>query len=328
MTAAQESSHPDLLADLNLGLIGAGPWGRNYIRTLQALDGVTLSRLASRNPESPALAGPDCRVSTDWRQLIEAGDLDGVIIASPPPLHAEMTLAAIEMNLPVLVEKPMTMSAGDADAVMEAAGSKDSIVLVDHIHLYSAAWEALKREAQTLGPLRALAAVGGKWGMFRADTPVLWDWASHYVALGLDLTGRQPETALAKRVEARDVEDTEGMKGGKGETLALELRFGDVAASIAVSNLYPEKNRLFTAAFEGGELIYDDTSEEKLRLKIAPDDPGVSVPLGDGTPLERVVMAFRDAIFKKSPDMKDAVMGRDVVCVLAEMDRQLDRNML
>ena len=328
MTAAQESPRPDPRADLNLGLIGAGPWGRNYIRTLQALGGVTLSRLASRNPESPTLAGPDCRISADWKEVMEAGDLDGVIIATPPALHAEMTLAAIEMNLPVLVEKPMTMSAGDADAVMEAARSKDSIVLVDHIHLYSAAWEALKREAQTLGPLRALAAVGGKWGMFRADTPVLWDWASHYVALGLDLTGRQPETTLAKRVEARDVEDSEGMKGGKGETLALELRFGDVAATIAVSNLYPEKKRLFTAAFEKGELIYDDTSEEKLRRKMEPDDPAVSVPLGDGAPLERVVLAFRDAILKKAPNMKDAVMGRDVVRVLAEMDRQLGQNML
>ena len=102
MIAAQESPRPDL----NLGLIGAGSWGRNYIRTLAGLEGVDLVRLCSRNPESAKLAGPDCEISPDWRQLIEAGDLDGVIIAAPPALQSEMMLAAIGRGLPVLAEKP------------------------------------------------------------------------------------------------------------------------------------------------------------------------------------------------------------------------------
>ena len=51
---------------VNLGLIGAGPWGSNYIKTIARLDGVCLSRLASRNPESPALAGTGCQISEDW----------------------------------------------------------------------------------------------------------------------------------------------------------------------------------------------------------------------------------------------------------------------
>jgi len=101
------------------------------------------------------------------------------------------------------------------------------------------------------------------------------------------------------------------------------LDFGDVTAAAAISNLQTEKTRLFTAVFEKGELVYDDTMPEKLRLRTDPQDPGGTFRLGDGTPLERAVLAFRDAIFKKSPDMKDAVMGRDVVRVLADMDSQL-----
>ena len=42
---------------LRLGLIGAGPWGRNFIRTIDGIDGVTLARLASRNPESAGIGG-------------------------------------------------------------------------------------------------------------------------------------------------------------------------------------------------------------------------------------------------------------------------------
>ena len=151
---------------LNLSLIGAGPWGRNYIKTIAGLNGVRLSRLASRNPESPALAGTGCQISEDWREMLAAGDLDGVIIATPAAVHAEITLAALEHDLPVLVEKPMTLSASEAEAVLGAARSKNSIIRVGHIHLYSAAWEALKREARALGPLRAISTVAGKWGPF------------------------------------------------------------------------------------------------------------------------------------------------------------------
>ncbi len=313
MTAAQDSPRPDL----NLGLIGAGPWGRNYIRTLAGLEGVDMVRLCSRNPESAKLAGPGCEISTDWRQLIEAGDLDGVIIAAPPALQSEMMLAAIGRGLPVLAEKPMTLDPDRAEAVVKAAQSKGSIVLIDHIHLYSAAWETLKLEAQALGPLRAIATVAGNWGPFRADVPMLWDWGPHDVAMCIDLLGRPPEKVTARLIESRETEE------GPGEALALGLGFGDVTARAAISNLQTEKTRLFTAVFEKGELVYDDTSEEKLRLRTDSQDPGGTFRLGDGTPLERAVLAFRDAIFKKSPDMKDAVMGRDVVRVLAEMDRHL-----
>ncbi len=302
---------------LNLGLIGAGAWGRTLITTIAATGGVRLSRLASRNPDSAALAGPDCVVSADWRDLIAAGDLDGVIIATPPALHADMALAAIAAKLPVMVEKPMTSSLEEADAVAGAARSQNAIVLVDHVHLYSAAWEALKREADTKGPLRAISTVAGNWGPFRPDVPVLWDWGAHDVAMCLDLIGRRPETAMARRIEARDVD------GGKGESLALELGFGDIIAKIAIGNLYAEKNRLFTASLHGGELVYDDTQDDKLRLKINPQDAGKTIALAGAKPLERAVQAFSAAIRRGDADFKDAILGRDVVAVLEQLQQHL-----
>ena len=105
--------------------------------------------------------------------MIKTNDLDGIIVATPPALHAEMTLAAVDRGLPVLVEKPLTLDVGEAKAVLDRALSKGAIVLVDHIHLYSAAWETLKREGVRLGPIRTIAAKAGRWGVFRPDTPVL-----------------------------------------------------------------------------------------------------------------------------------------------------------
>jgi|TARA_Y100000294_G_scaffold176811_1_gene200312 predicted dehydrogenase len=304
---------------LRLGLIGAGPWGRNYIRTIDGLDGVTLFRLASRNPESAGFVGPRCEISNDWRALIKAGDLDGVIVAAPPALHAEMTLAAVDRGLPVLVEKPLTLDIAEAEAVLDRARSKGAIVLVDHIHLYSAAWEALKRESRRLGPLHAVSTVAGNWGPFRKDTPMLWDWGSHDVAMCIDLAGRPPDRSTAHLIETRKTPE------GEGRALALELGFGDVAARIAVSNMHKDKQRLFAAAFEGGELIYDDTrdGDGKLRLKTTPDDPGGTFKLGPGLPLERVVLAFAAAIALGLPNMDDVELGLDVVRMLARLEETL-----
>jgi predicted dehydrogenase len=310
------------LESLNLGLIGAGPWGRNYISTIAGLDGVRLSRLANRNPESPALAGTDCRISEDWRDMLAAGDLDGVIVATPAALHTDMTLAALDHSLPVLVEKPMTLSVTEAEAVLSQARAKDAIVRVNHIHLYSAAWEALKREAQALGPLNAISTVAGKWRPSDRQAPVLWEWGSHDVAMCLDLVGRPPVEIAARVIERRKIE--EGPDRGEGMALALELNFGDITAKIAVSDLYEDANRLFTASFEGGELVYDDTAPEKLRLKTTPRDSGDSFKLGPGTPLERAVLDFCAAIRKGHPDYDDAALGRDVVKVLEQLQATLD----
>jgi len=301
---------------LRLGLIGAGTWGANYIHTIAGLDGVHLARLASRNPENPGRVGPECTISENWQYLIEAGGLDGIIIASPPETHADIILAAIGRGLAVLIEKPMTMSVAEAETILAMAQAEDAIVMVDHIHLYSAAWEAVKREAPALGAIRAISGVAGKWGPFPPSTPVLWEWGSHDIAMCINLMGRPPEIATATRTDIRD----------GGETLSVVLGFGDTEARISIGNLYPEKTRLFTISFENGELIYDDALDgsDKVRLKTSPRDPGGTFKLDPGTPLERAVLAFRDAILRGAPEWDDAVLGAQVVRTLAHLDSMLD----
>ena len=299
-----------------LGLIGAGPWGRNYINTIAGLDGMQLTRLASRNSESAGLVGSECIISENWQDLIGAGDLDGIIIASPAYSHADMVIAAIGRGLAVLVEKPMTLSVADAEKILATAQAEDAIVMVDHIHLYSAAWEAVKREASALGAIHTISGVAGKWGPFPPSTPVLWEWGSHDVAMCINLMDRPPEFATATRVEARD----------GGETLNVVLNFGDAEARIAIGNLYPEKNRLFTISFENGELSYDDTLDgsDKVRLKTSPQDPGGTFKLGPATPMERALLAFRDAVGRGAPEWDDAALGAQVVGILARLDSTLD----
>ena len=60
-------------------------------------------------------------VSTDWQAMVDSGDLDAVIVASPNETHRDITLAALERGLPVLCEKPMTVTVEEAEDIAETA---------------------------------------------------------------------------------------------------------------------------------------------------------------------------------------------------------------
>ncbi|OHC75550.1 MAG: hypothetical protein A3G18_09205 [Rhodospirillales bacterium RIFCSPLOWO2_12_FULL_58_28] len=302
---------------VRLGLIGAGPWGRNYIRTIRKMKGIRLAGLASRNPESRTLVDRDCIISEDWREVIDADDLDGVIIATPPNTHAEIAKAAISAGRPVLIEKPLTVDLREAEELLALCEAVGGLVMVDHIHLFSAAWEALKQEALGLGPIRAIVSLAGKQGPFREKTSVLWDWGPHDIAMCCDLLGRPPEAITATRTETRQ------LKEGVGETLKLDADFGQgLSAGIVISNLLVTNRRYFCVYFDDCALVYDDTSADKLTRHSLPE--GAKGTLGPKEPLtvkneallNRVINKFRTAIVTGSRDISGLRLGVTVVDVL------------
>ena len=309
---------------VRLGLIGAGRWGRIFINTLNRLDGFELVRLASSNPQSQALVGEGCRVCEDWRSVAAADDLDGVIIATPPALHAQMAQTAIIAGNPVLVEKPLTLNIEEAQAVLDIAEQHDAIVHVDHIHLYHPAYRALKTQGLGMGPIHAIRAGAGDWGPFRADTSLLWDRGTHEIALCVDLLGAKPDTVFARWIETRNTDE------GLGETIALQLTFADgVRADIDLSNLLQSKKRLLGVHFDRQTLIFDDVGPKALvcepRSEDAKDHPEKTriLEVQDILSLDQVLLDFAHAIKKGQCDLAGLKLGVDVVEVLTACQQSL-----
>ena len=69
---------------VQLGLIGAGFWGQNYIKTIINLKNIHLKRIASKYSNLNKFNLKNCIFNSDWRDLIRCDDLDGVIIATRP----------------------------------------------------------------------------------------------------------------------------------------------------------------------------------------------------------------------------------------------------
>jgi predicted dehydrogenase len=58
---------------------------------------------------------------SEWRALVARDDVDAVIVSTPPHLHAEMTVGALEAGKHVLCEKPLARTPDECRAMIEAA---------------------------------------------------------------------------------------------------------------------------------------------------------------------------------------------------------------
>ena len=300
---------------MRLGLVGAGRWGRNYIRTIAGLEGVELARLASRNPASREFVEAGCLLTGSWSELIEARDLDGLIVATGPGVQCEIAAAAIAAGLPLMLEKPLATDVESARRLRDLAESGGVPVLVDHVYLFNRAFAALKEEVPRLGGLRALRASRGNWGPFRSDLRALWDWAPHDVAMCLDLAGAAPERIGASVLKAERTAD------GDGETVRLDLAFpSGVAAEITVGNLMEPPERLFTAVCGGGELIFDDLADDRLVRRTDAGETAVAVD-GD-RPLTRAIRSFARGVAGGDLSAFGLDLAVEVTRVIAEAERQ------
>jgi predicted dehydrogenase len=309
--------------ELRLGLIGAGRWGRNYITTIAGLEGVRLASLASRNPQSARLAGPDCLVTADWHAILDRSRIDAAIVATPPALHAEMTAAAVKRGLPVLVEKPLTLDLVEAVALRGLVAAQEGFVMVDHTHLFHPAYRALKLVAPRYGPVHAIDCRSGNYGPFRADTRALWDWGAHDLALCLDLVGASPEILEAKCLERRRAPE------GWGEVLELRATFPRaVSAVLRFGNLLAKERRM-VVYLERAVLVYDDGVERKLTLHppspphTEPATPGEPLAYDRQLPLACVVSEFARAVRASSKSLDSLDLGVEVVRLLDRCEAAL-----
>lgn len=315
---------------IKLGLAGAGPWGRKLIAALARLPGVELGAVASRNPATRALVPKGCVVTEDWRALARDPALDGVVIATPPVLHADMAIACLAAGKAVFVEKPLALDSGSAEAVCIQAEKSGAVAMTDHVHLFHPAYSELKRQLPALAPIHGLRARGGRFGPFRAEVPVLWDWGPHDVAFALDLLGLEPKRVRAEAREKRRTPD------GTGETLALRLVYEDNAeANLEFGNLYDSPVRELIVRCENCDVVLDEYSATPLVRLPRRETEGClpeenvaegkteTITVAGNAPLEHALIAFADKIRAGRPDMVHLVLGAAVTKVLARAERAL-----
>ena len=119
--------------------------GRVHSSAIEQTEGAALTALCSRTrptADSPprgnllqaaATLPPQVRWYSDWRELLQAPDVDAVDICLPTHLHKEVALSALERGKHVLCEKPMALTPSDCDELLEAASRSGRIFMVAQV---------------------------------------------------------------------------------------------------------------------------------------------------------------------------------------------------
>jgi predicted dehydrogenase len=301
-------------SDVSLGLIGAGNWGKNYISTILKNPNATLGWLVSRKKDSYDYVGSSCNIISNWTDLLEEDELDGVIVAIPPGFQGEIALKAINKGIPILLEKPLALSIETVDLIKSSCENKKAKVMVDYTYLYHPAYVKLLDIIGTVGLIREISSIGGNFGPFRETCSVLWDWAPHDIAMCIKLMNEQPKVLGA----TREIVD---FKTHQGEIIKVTLLFpkNKVSASLIFGNGMKDKKRRFQVTGDRGNLFFDDLISHKLTF-IGSNMGNKEIFIKNKLPLDSVIDEFINMIKKDKKRCFDVDFSRSITRVILDIE--------
>ena len=152
--------------DFRLGILGLGSIAQVvHLPIMAQLDGAqVIAACDADRAKTRALAArfgiP--RTHSSDAEVIEADDIDALVICTPNHLHAEQAITALESGKHVLVEKPIALDAADAERVIDAARRTGRTLMVAMNHRYRPDTLALKPFADG-GELGRIFLARGAW---------------------------------------------------------------------------------------------------------------------------------------------------------------------
>src|SRR5690554_2050742 len=145
---------------VSVGIVGAGFMGSLHARAVAALPYARVAGVvdvdASRGQELAARVGGRFYPTLD--QMLDDATLDAVIVATPEDQHREPVVRAAGRGLPVMVEKPLSTTAEDGEAMIEACRGAAVPLMVGFILRFDSAYARLKQFVQA-GRLGQLVSV-------------------------------------------------------------------------------------------------------------------------------------------------------------------------
>jgi len=120
---------------MKVGIIGASFARQAYLPALRHVPGAEVVALASSRIDSARSAAAEFGVPNaydDWQTMLDKHSFDLVLIATPTVTHAPMTLMALDKGAHVVCEKPTSMDAGEAKAMLDKAEGLGRLHMIDH----------------------------------------------------------------------------------------------------------------------------------------------------------------------------------------------------
>lgn len=328
---------------INVGIIGTGYWGPNYIRILTELDTkaklISCCDLQEKNLKKIKSQFPAIKTTKDYKEIIKDPEIDAVIITTSPVSHYKIAKDSFTSGKHVLVEKPLTTNVNDAKKLVELSDKKDKILMVGHVFNYNPGVKKLKEMISKgeFGTIFYLWAERMGLGPIRKQGNALWDLATHDISMSTFLLNTLPisVSALGKSYIQKNVEDA----------ILITLEFPDrILYNIFASWFNPEKIRKTTVIGSNKMAVFNDVNKSEMikiydrridesLLNTTPEyiDHQNVVRFGDiqiprldqSEPLKIQVEHFLDCISKNVTPLTDGRNGLNVVRILEAAEKSL-----
>ena len=337
---------------VRFGVIGLGGMGTFHLDYLEEVEGVVVTAVCDADParaekaearlrqgrqklQAKGLGGPaggwhEVRRFGRYQDLLEAGGVDAILIATPHYQHPEIAVAAFERDVHVLSEKPLAVSVGDARRAIDAHARKPRLKFGLMLQM---------RTVPLYKKLRALIA-DGELGEVTRVTWLVTDWFrtwAYYASGGwratwagegggvlinqcphnLDmlwwLTGLMPQriTAVAHIGKTHPIEVEDEVSA------IMEYPNGATGHFVTTTGEAPGTNRLEICGdrgkvvAEGGKLAFSRTVKGVREIRetskeafVTPEAWQIDVPVattGAEAPHRLVVQNFVRAVLKDEP---------------------------
>jgi predicted dehydrogenase len=135
-----------MMKKIRIAIIGAGYMGRFHAEKFSASDAQLVAVVDTERARAEQLAGAlGSTAETGYRDLLSR--IDAACVAVPTDQHYAVVRACLEAGVHVLVEKPLSRTLGEADALLEFARAKGLVLQVGHLQRFNPAFQALAADS-------------------------------------------------------------------------------------------------------------------------------------------------------------------------------------
>ncbi len=300
---------------LRAAVIGVGRLGRHHAAKYAASPDAELVAVADLSEPSArdVAARLGCRAVRDFHEVLGGVDLVSVVV--PTERHREVAGACLEAGVHVLVEKPITRTVEEADALIALASSRGLQLAVGHVERYNPAFVAMR---QALA--RPFFIESERLAEFQprvTDIDVVLDLMIHDLDLVLSLVRSEVSQVIACgfQVLTRSI-----------DIATAHIEFADgVVANLSASRVSQTPVRKLRAFGRDG---YASADLQDARLREAHRTDGAAITVEErafphADALQAEIAAFIAAVRGQSSEIVSGAEGRRALALALEVERRI-----